>query len=188
MAAKNKTEDVTTAIKKLDKAIDYKLNALTVGIGEMTQELEDTVMEVNSIQTTLSSLSSKISGLNDLSKSIRESINIRNGYLNSKSVGSRKVPKIDYDNVKWDDDGDTNINIDGYTKLDKRIDELMAFENANFQSLVKTCAGLASPHAKLPKTQKEAKTSLETQEVNSKPVTSSPSGEKNKTDYGLIER
>ena len=181
-AKKNKAEDVTTAINKLNKAIDYKLTALTVGIGEMTQEFEDTVMAVNSIQTTLSSLSGKISGLNDLSNSIRESINIRNGYLNSKSVGSKKVPKIDYDNVKWDDDEDTNI--DGYAELNERIDELMIQGNNHFQRLVKMCAGLASRISKLEKAKEEAEALLKTREVDSEPVMS----EEDIADYGLIKR
>lgn len=94
MAAKKET--AKESIAKLDKAIAYKSEALDAAINNTFAEINDIIDDYKRSTDKLSELASKVSGLIELSDSIKESVNLKNSYQNIKDVdgAKTKVPEI----------------------------------------------------------------------------------------------
>lgn len=100
MAAKKET--AKESIAKLDKAIAYKSEALDTAINNTFAEINDIIDDYKRSTDKLSELASKVSGLIELSNSIKESVNLKNSYQNIKDVdgAKTKVPEISEEILK----------------------------------------------------------------------------------------
>ena len=94
MAAKK--ESAKESVEKLDKAIAYKSEALKCAIDNAFSNLRDISDSISKSVNDLNDIISKIKGIDELEKSIKQSIDLKASYQNVKELnGSKaKVPEI----------------------------------------------------------------------------------------------
>lgn len=92
-----KKESAKESIEKLDKVIAYKTEALICAVDAAFTNLRNISDALKNTTDELNEIISKIGGINELSESVKESINLKASYQNIKDVnGSKaKVPEVD---------------------------------------------------------------------------------------------
>ena len=134
MAAKK--ESAKESIEKLDKAIAYKTEALRCAVDVAFTDLRNISDALKNATDELNKVISKIDGINELSESVKESINLKASYQNIKDVnGSKaKVPEVDMSTCRPEvsDNSDPIPNLNNLTvqdKLDHVINSLTALNH-----------------------------------------------------------